>query len=85
VINLVGTKGTKVMFSNGRDEFAIVFRAAVDDIESISDMVAKLARDGYKPVSHNEVVYTRDLGWVRHEAEPTLRQKLGMRPVLVVS
>jgi hypothetical protein len=81
VINLVGTKGTKVLFSNGRDEFAIVFRAAVDDIEHIAEMVTKFAADGYKPVSHNEVVYTRDLGWVRREPAPSLRQLLGMKPV----
>lgn len=77
--------GIAVTFTDGRNEAAYIFIAGQDTEQSVADLCSKLGEDGWKPVSSTPMTYVPERGWVRRVVEPTLRQKLGMRPVLVVS
>jgi len=84
-LSLVEINGIKVLFTDGRNEAAFIFIAGQDTEQSVQDLCAKLGEDGWKPVSSTPMMYDPEMGWVRRSTEMTLRQKLGMRPVLVVS
>lgn len=76
-------EGIKVLFTDGRNEQALIFVAGQDTPETVVDMTSKLEESGWIPVKGSAVpmVYDLDRGWVRREFEPTMRQKLGFKPI----
>ena len=86
MFELIGRNGIKVIFTNGKAEqdFALIFITGVDTPESTLDVLAKIEADGFRPVRHEAVVYTTE-GWKPRTFEPSLRQRLGMRPVFKVA
>jgi len=74
--------GIKVLFTDGRKVEAYIFIAGQDTEESVVELTCKLAENGWVPVKGQSVpmVYDPRRGWVRRETEPSLRQKLGLRP-----
>lgn len=73
------TNGIAVLFTDGRNEAAYIFIAGQDTEQSVIDLTCKLSESGWRPISSTPMV-NMGAGWVRRETEPTLRQKLGMRP-----
>ena len=81
-----GTQGIAVLFSNGNhdQDFSYVFIAGKDTPETVVDLVTKAEEDGYKAIRSQAVTYTYK-GWQQRIAEPTLRQRLGIRPTWKVA